>query len=142
MAKNATPTSVAKSRTSESNRLLLIAGIFATIWTGFGINALLRPMAAYSIFEFPVPIASADQAVIEGLMLIYGARDLFMGFAVLITALLGSRRACGYVVLAGAAVAFVDGWACLRVVGDGQWNHWGYAPALVIVGALMAGVLD
>lgn len=137
-----TATKKSKSRTSESSSLVIIAGIFATIWTGFGINALTRPMAAYSVFEFPVPIAATDQATIEGLMLIYGARDLFMGIAVYATAFWGSRRACAWIVLAGAAVATVDGWACLRVVGGGHWNHWGYAPALVVVGALMAGILD
>ncbi|KAL2062068.1 hypothetical protein VTL71DRAFT_6334 [Oculimacula yallundae] len=43
----------------------------------------------------------------------------------------------GCIVLAGAAVAVGDGFACKLVVGKGEWGHWGYAPMLAVVGGLL-----
>lgn len=119
-----------------------MANIFGTIFLGFGVNAMVRPRDAFAVFEFDLPSSAADQKLVESLMIIYGARDVFMGLAIYFTAWFGSRKACGWTLIAGAAVAFVDGLVCIRQIGTGQWNHWGYAPIVFAVGALLAGVLD
>lgn len=75
-------------------------------------------------------------------MIIYGARDVFMGLAVYATVYFGDRKALGWILISGSAVAFVDGAVCLRQIGSGQWNHWGYAPVLTVLGGLLLGILD
>ncbi|KEF59225.1 uncharacterized protein A1O9_04069 [Exophiala aquamarina CBS 119918] len=133
---------VPRSKHSQSRYLNVIANIFGTIWIGFGVNAMLRPRAAFAIFEFDLPSSAADQKLVESLMIIYGARDLFMGLATYFTAWFGTRKACGWTLIAGAGVAGVDGLVSLQQIGGGQWNHWGYAPMIFVVGALLAGVWD
>jgi hypothetical protein len=130
------------AKLSQSPWLRILAAIFATIWLGFGINALIRPRNAFEVFEFPLPASVADQKVIDGLMIIYGARDVFMGVAVYLTTYYGSRPALGWILIAGSSVAFVDGAVCFFLLGRGQWNHWGYAPVLAAVGGSLLGILD
>jgi len=133
---------VPRTTHSQSRYLHILANIFGTIWLGFGVNAMLRPRAAFAVFEFDLPSSAADQKLVESLMIIYGARDIFMGLAAYFTAWFGTPKACGWTLIAGAAVAGVDGLVCIRQIGDGQWNHWGYAPMIFVVGSLLAGVLD
>jgi hypothetical protein len=54
----------------------------------------------------------------------------------------GSREALGWVMVAGGAVAGVDGWVCLHYVGRGEWNHWGYGSAMLVLGGLLLGIAD
>lgn len=133
---------------SHSSSLLLAARVFGTIFIGFGINAILRPESALAPFELDVPIVARE--LVDKLMVIYGVRDIFMGVAMwaAATASAGTgnrgeygRKTLGWIVVAGSGVAFVDGAVC-RSGGKGEWNHWGYAPLLTIVGALLLGVLD
>lgn len=131
-----------RTKHSQSRYLNVIANIFGTIWLGFGVNAMMRPLNAFSVFEFDLPSSAADQKLVASLMVIYGARDLFMGLATYFTAYFGSQKACGWTLMAGAAVAGVDGLVCLQQIGGGQWNHWGYAPMVFATGALLAGALD
>ncbi len=65
-----------------------------------------------------------------------------MGVAVLAAAYLGDRRTLGWMLIAGAGVAFADGAVCKAQVGKGEWNHWGYAPVVAVVGSVLLGVLD
>ena len=80
--------------------------------------------------------------VVDGLMIIYGARDIFMGLAIYFAALFGDRKLLGWILIAGSGVAFVDGAVCRAQVGKGEWNHWSYAPILTAVGAALLGILD
>lgn len=64
-----------------------------------------------------------------------------MGFVVIAAALFGSRKTLGCVLLAGAGVAVVDGVVVRDEVGRGEWNHWGYAPVVGLVGVLLVGVV-
>ncbi len=126
---------------SESTPLQLAAHGFATIFTGFGINAILRPAHALTFFEFAPPLSPTDARMVESLMAVYGARDIFMGLAIYSAALFGTKKSLGWTLIAAAGVAFADGLICLSH-GQGQWNHWGYAPMVTAVGALLLGVLD
>lgn len=146
---------------SHSPSLLLAARVFGTIFIGFGINAMVRPASALAPFELDVPIGARE--LVDKLMVIYGVRDIFMGVAMYAAAAAAStagagagaagaaagprgegghaRRMLGWIVVAGSGVAFVDGAVC-RLGGKGEWNHWGYAPLLTVVGGLLLGVLD
>ena len=128
---------------------------------------MVRPASALAPFELDVPIGARE--LVDKLMVIYGVRDIFMGVAMYAAAASASasastataatagaagaaagsrggkgdhaRRMLGWIVVAGSGVAFVDGAVC-RLGGKGEWNHWGYAPLLTVVGALLLGVLD
>lgn len=118
--------------------LTFFATAFATTFIGFGINAMARPENALSWFEWDYPAAAdvAARQLVDRIMFIYGARDIFMGVALYAAAFFGSRRALGAILVACSAIAGVDGVAC-RMAGQGEWGHWGYAPVLTVVGALL-----
>lgn len=125
---------MAPSKLSQSPSLLIIASVFATISVGFGINAILRPDNALEFFEFTALASTADRKLIDGLMIVYGARDIFMGVATYSSAYYGDRKSLGWILIATSAVAFVDGAVCRSKVGTGEWNHWGYAPIIATLG--------
>jgi hypothetical protein len=133
---------MAPSSLSKSLSLRIAANAIATIFVGFGINAILRPREALEFFEFEMPASAPDKKVVDGLMIIYGARDIFMGLAMYLAAYFGDRKSLGWILIAGSGVAFVDGAVCRAQAGKGEWNHWGYAPVLTMVGGLLLGVLD
>ncbi len=126
---------------SQSSAVRLAAHAFATIFTAFGVNAILRPAHALTFFELPRPSSPADARVVDSLMAVYGARDIFMGLAIYSAAFFGTNKSLGYTVIAASAVAVADGAVCYSH-GQGQWGHWGYAPILTAVGAVLLGVLD
>ncbi|KAH8895449.1 hypothetical protein GQ53DRAFT_744072 [Thozetella sp. PMI_491] len=123
---------------STFHPLNLAATAFATIFIGFGINAFLRPAHALTFFEFQPPAAAADRAMVDSLMVVYGARDIYMGLVIYAATFLGSKKSLGWTLLAASGVAFVDGFVCWTH-GQGQWGHWGYAPVITVVGTLLLG---
>lgn len=116
--------------------------LFASIFLGFGVNAILRPRAGFEQFEFKYPAKAEDRKLIDGLMLIYGIRNVCMGFSMLAAWYFGAREVLGYSLIAGSVVAFVDGIANRAVLGYGQGQHWSYAPMLTILGAILLGAVD
>ena len=130
------------SRLSQSSIPLFLANLFGTITLGYGINAIMRPQNALEPFELNALAATADKKLIEALMIIYGTRDIFIGLSFYSAAYFGTRKALGWTLIAFSAVAFVDGIVCKAYVSAGEWNHWGYAPVVAIVGSVLAGVLD
>jgi hypothetical protein len=132
---------MASSLLSQSSSLPIAANVFGTIFISFGINAILRPISALSFFEFKPPTSAADKKLVDSLMVVYGARDIFMGLAICIAAYFGERNSLGWILIVASGVAFVDGAICWGN-GKGEWNHWGYAPMLTAVGAVLLGALD
>lgn len=65
-----------------------------------------------------------------------------MALAVYVTAWYNHRQSVGWLMIATAAVAFVDGVVVKAQIGRGEWNHWGYAPVLAVIGSLLLGVAD
>ncbi|KAK4235194.1 hypothetical protein C8A03DRAFT_46624 [Achaetomium macrosporum] len=126
---------------SQSSVLQLAAHAFATIFTGFGINAILRPTNALTFFEFAPPASPAEARMIDSLMAVYGVRDIFMGQAVYSAALWGTRKSLGLTLIAASGVAIADGMICYSH-GQGQWNHWGYARMITAIGAVLLGLFD
>ena len=96
-----------------------ICALIGTIPIGFGINAFLRPDNALSFFNgASLPTINAN--LVQALVMIYAARDIFMGIAIYATAFYGSRRALGWVMLAGGFNAFIDGLAMQTYMGGGE----------------------
>jgi hypothetical protein len=126
---------------SQLPALRVAAYAFATIFTGFGINAMLRPTHALTFFEFNAPVAAADREMVDSLMAVYGARDIFMGMAIYSAALFGSKKSLAWILIAASGVAFIDGAVCWGH-GKGHWNHWGYAPMITAVGGILLGMFD
>ncbi len=132
---------MATTRLSQSSALRAAAGVFATIFVGFGVNAILRPENALTFFEFQPPTSAVDKKVVDNLMVVYGVRDIFMGLAIYSAAYFGDRKSLGWILISASGVAFADGAVCF-VAGKGEWGHWSYAPVITGVGALLLGVLD
>ncbi|KAF7590358.1 hypothetical protein BBP40_002961 [Aspergillus hancockii] len=124
--------------TIPSTPLHIAATTFAAISIGFGVNAFIRPAHALSFFEFEPPTSPAERALVDSLMIVYGARDVFMGIALLSALFFGHPKSAGWILIATSLVAYVDGYVCWTH-GKGEWNHWGYAPVITGVGALFLG---
>jgi len=126
---------------SQSTGLQFAAHAFATIFTGFGVNAILRPTHALTFFEFAPPASLAEAKMVDSLMAVYGVRDIFMGIAIYSAALFGTTKSLGWTLIAASGVAIVDGIVCYSH-GKGEWNHWGYAPMITAVGVVLLGLFD
>ncbi|PTU18983.1 hypothetical protein P175DRAFT_0518370 [Aspergillus ochraceoroseus IBT 24754] len=129
------------SALSQSPTLGLIARALSILPIAFGINAFLRPAHALSFFHFDPPASEADRKMVDSLMAVYGARDIFMGLALFSAASLGSRKTLGCTLISTSAVAMVDGLVCYSH-GNSPWDHWGYAPVLTALGIVFLGVFD
>lgn len=91
----------------------------ATIFLGFGINGILRPRNALEIFEFEPPASALDKKRVDNLMVLYEARDLFMGQTIYSAAYFGNRKTLSWILIADSGVAFVNGAVCRAQVGRG-----------------------
>lgn len=129
------------SLSSQLPAVTLAACVFATIHVGFGLNAILRPTHALTFFEFRPPADRGARDLVNSLMAVYGARDVFMGAAIYATAAFGSPRALGWILVAATGVALADGMVCYAH-GRGYWSHWGHAPVFTAVGLVLLGVFD
>ena len=126
---------------SQSTWIRYVCAAFGTIFIGFGINVMINPVSALSFFELSYPILPEQRKLVDTLLVVYGYRDIFLGLAIYAPAIYGSTKTLGLIMLAAGSVAGVDGWVCYSMVGAGWMNHWGYAPVLVILGAVLtAGV--
>ena len=133
---------MASSKLSQSPNLRIAASVIGAIFLGFGLVFSLRPGSALGFFEFPIPALAADQKLVESFIVLYAVRDIFMAAAIYAAAYFGDRKVLGLILIAGSGVAFVDGIVVKGQIGTGEWNHWGYAPVLLIVGSMLLGGLD
>lgn len=97
---------------------------------------------AIEFFEFEAPTSASDRKLADALTLLYAVRDIFVGLAIYAATCFGDRRTLGSILVAASFVAFADGFIVKTQIGKGEWNHWGYAPMLTVVGSLLLGVLD
>lgn len=133
------------TRLSQSTSLRLSASAFGAIFVAFGINAILRPLNGLSFFPYAPPEPSASghtHQLVDDLMKIYGVRDIFMGVAIWAAAAYGNSKVLGWIMVAGSSVAFADGAIVRASSPGGEWNHWGYAPVLTVVGPALLGLFD
>jgi hypothetical protein len=115
----------------------------SAISIAFGLNAFISPSSALSWFELPPPspdnIAATD--LYQILMQPYGVRNIHIGMTMFASAWYRQGQILGMAILGFAGVAVVDGMTCWRR-GEGEWNHWCYAPQLAILGLILMGALD
>ncbi|KAF9894798.1 hypothetical protein FE257_004419 [Aspergillus nanangensis] len=121
---------------SLSPSLRLLTYFLAMMPIGFGINAFVRPDHALSFFEFDYPTTAPEKQLLDAMMMVYGARDVFMGLVLAASAQFGTRKSTGWTLIFTGAVAGVDGLVC-RFYSTGEWTHWGYAPVLAVLGGFL-----
>ncbi|KAF3000839.1 hypothetical protein E8E13_006988 [Curvularia kusanoi] len=91
-----------------------ISTLFSAIFLSFGITYILSPRTGYSLYGFSTaPTTPADWAVMQRVMVLYGAKDVFMAAAIASATWFGTRRSAGLVMVAAALCAGVDGTAPL-----------------------------
>ncbi|KAK3051705.1 hypothetical protein LTR09_007005 [Extremus antarcticus] len=118
--------------------LRIATTIFATIFVGMGISVFQDPSITLGFFELPYSAVAAQNQLISVLLAVYAVRDVFVGLAIYVAAYFGDKRTLGWMTIAAGAVAAGDGAICKVMVGKGEWNHWGYAPMLIVVGGALA----
>jgi hypothetical protein len=126
---------------SNSPILRALATVFGTIFIGFGIAYTLYPRTAYPTLGLPAPTTPRDAEIVDAIMVLFGAKDLFVGTSILAGTWLGNRRVAGLLLGLGSVCAAVDGWVVKGFTGEGEWNHWGYGAVMGLVGVLMSGLL-
>lgn len=127
---------------SRSPILPYLSTLFSAIFLLFGLTYILRPRTGFSLFGFRAsPTSAAEWALMEHIMVLYGAKDVFIGVAIFASTWCGTRRCAGAVLVAAAVCAGVDGWVVGRESGTGEWNHWGYGGVMGGLGMVMAGVV-
>ncbi|KAL5420190.1 hypothetical protein PMIN03_000019 [Paraphaeosphaeria minitans] len=135
---NTTPTMPSSGSPPKLFRIL--ATLFGTIFLGFGTAYTLYPRAACPSLGLPAPTTPRDADIVDAIMILFGAKDLFVGASILAATWLG--RVAGLLLVLGSACAGVDGWAVKGMSGEGEWNHWGYGGGVMgVMGVLMAGML-
>lgn len=128
---------------SQSIFVLGWAALVGAIATGFGINAVLRPVNAMTWFEIAPPPNGErwDEEFFQLILPVYGSRNILIGLTIILAAYNRHSQILGFLVLGFGALATVDGFACWRR-GVGEWNHWGYAPQLLGLSTLVFGLWD
>jgi hypothetical protein len=124
---------------SRHPALLWVASFFSTIFLGFGCAYMIWPREAFSTFGFPSPTTRTDLELMDAVMVLYGAKDLFVGVSTLAATWLGNRKTTGVLLVAGSLCAGVDGYVVNRFTGTGEWNHWGYGSVMGVVGLALMG---
>jgi hypothetical protein len=135
-------TSAKKSKLSEHQYLTYGAYTIAALFIGFGLNAIFRPKPALTFFEVDYPILPKQQTAVDVLSAVYGSRDVFVGVTILIAGLYANRKTLAATVIGAGSLGIFDGLLCFVKVGNGQWNHLGWAPLVTALGALLLGVAD
>ncbi|KAL1601572.1 hypothetical protein SLS60_006487 [Paraconiothyrium brasiliense] len=120
---------------STSPILRIPATFFGIVFLGFGVAYTLYPRAAYPTIGLPSPTTPRDAEIVDAIMVLFGAKDLFVGLSILAATWLGNRKVAGLLLMAGSGCAAVDGWVVNRFTGEGEWNHWGYGVVMGIVGS-------
>jgi len=119
-----------------------ISTFFGTVFLGFGLTYMLYPRTGYSLYGFSSqPTNPLEWAILERIMVLYGAKDIFIAAAIYSSTSFGTRRSAGLIMLAAGLCAGVDGYVVKGEAGTNEWNHWGYGSVMCVAGAVMAGLL-
>ncbi|KAF4445539.1 hypothetical protein F53441_10736 [Fusarium austroafricanum] len=114
------------------NRAAHVASLLPAL---FGINLLTRPEATLESFQYTVPKDPEARSLVSGLARIYGSRNVVISFLLFNISLSGNRKLMSYGFLGAIGMALTDGFVAKAVIGDGQWQHWGFVP--IVVGLLI-----
>ena len=80
----------------------------ATTSIGLRVNVVFRLDNTLTFFEWEAPATAFDKTLVENLMVVYGARDIFMGLVMCAT----EPQALGWILIAGSSVTFADNVIC------------------------------
>ncbi|KAF2855264.1 hypothetical protein T440DRAFT_365353, partial [Plenodomus tracheiphilus IPT5] len=84
--------------------LRYVSTFFSTVFLGFGITYMLYPRTGYSLYGFSnEPTSHTDWEIMERVMKLYGAKDLFLGAAIFVSTWFGTRRSAGLILMAASA---------------------------------------
>ncbi|KAF2119867.1 hypothetical protein BDV96DRAFT_641739 [Lophiotrema nucula] len=108
--------------------LSLATTVFGTITLGFGVHYIVNPAAAIYNFSpaITTPTQPNDVRTMKAILLLFGAKDVFVGIALLSAVLYGRPKMRGILRLALGLCAAYDGYVMKNLTGTGEWNHWGY----------------
>jgi hypothetical protein len=126
---------------SQSPYLRYASGASGIIAIGLGINAIIRPITAIQGFGF-APKTPSENRLLRDFGQIYAVRDLIMGVGLISAAYYNERNTAGWLMVAVAGVAAVDGMVNERWEKGGKWKHWVLAPLALGTGVTLLGVLD
>lgn len=114
-----------------------------------GLNALFRPRAALSLLQFPRPLPSASRStpgsqdynekLVDGLVLVYGSRELSVACAALAAYFTASWEALGWGMFGATIYTVADGVASQSVTGGGEWTHWFFGMVGMVLGSGILG---
>lgn len=127
---------------SPLHQTLRYASLFlGTVTFGFGLHYVFFPRSAFNNFGFAAPsAASTDRELLDNILILFGAKDMFVGVSIWAAILAGNRKIAGINVLALGLCAALDGWVVKNSKGavpGGEWGHWGYGSVALGVGAAM-----
>lgn len=125
-------------RSVRSPVLSNVAAIVALLTTLFGAFAMLDPRTALKTgFSNEPPVTLEAQTLTDSLMRVFGARDMFLGLAVLGAWYNDDRKSLAWLCLLGTGVTMVDGLEQRKMGGGSPWSHW---AATIIMGTLAIGL--
>ncbi|KAK8063032.1 hypothetical protein PG997_015129 [Apiospora hydei] len=91
----------------------------------YGLQALFAPAGALAGSGLPGGSTLQDQALAQGLMRIYGVRNVVISLTLFTAWYHGHRGTQGVGLILGALMPFVDGLVFKDLLGGGEWKHWG-----------------
>jgi hypothetical protein len=122
--------------------LRYLSTFFSAMFLAIGLTYMVSPRAGYSLYGFTSsPTTPGDWKIMERIMVLYGAKDVFVSVAIFASTWFGTRRSAGLVLIAAGACAGADGYVVQREAGIGGWNHWGYGSTMAVLGGIMMGVV-
>lgn len=125
-------------RSSTRPILRYFSTLFGVIFLGFGLTYMIYPRTGYSLYGFSTgPTSQTDWEVMERVMVLFGAKDLFLGAAIVVSTWFGTRTSAGFILMAASACAGVDGYVVGKGAGTNHWNHWGYGSVMGVMGMMM-----
>jgi len=116
------------------------AAAFAVFPTLVGVVGIFAPRPVLAVaFDVEARKASQDQKLVDNLMRLFSARDLFLGGSCFAAWYNGDEQTLGALLILAAGVVTMDGWVQKDQVGCGAWKHWSVVPGLVGIGAGLLG---
>ncbi|KAF2668205.1 hypothetical protein BT63DRAFT_270583 [Microthyrium microscopicum] len=118
--------------------LTFINAYFATMPILVGLLLLLAPDFIIPLMFKNPPVSTANAELVDILRKGFAIRDIYMGITTWAAIYHRSRRVIGWVLLAGACVVVVDGYALHEALGRGLWDHYVFLPVLLGCGLRQA----
>ncbi|KAF2129072.1 hypothetical protein P153DRAFT_265152, partial [Dothidotthia symphoricarpi CBS 119687] len=90
--------------------LRYLSTLFSMVFLGFGVTYIVYPRLGYSLSGFTVSSTNnADAELMDCIMVLYGAKDLFMAVAIMASIWYGTRKSAGMMMAASACAQMCGG---------------------------------